>query len=184
MVNVTENLGMIASPISEKPDEEELVRLLGELIYGEYGTIILDTPRDSLVNVTRAAVKVTAEAKSKLTAAVVMHPHEMALRAAEITAGELIELGIAEDARKLVINSFEADEVLKGNRPGITELGIVPYDPDITQAQNDGRLLGDLKNKNSAQAYRNIAGRIKGENIPLFTGFKMSQRERKKILMA
>ena len=51
-------------------------------------------------------------------------------------------------------------------------------------AQNDGRLAEQLKNANPKQAYRNIAGRICGENIPLFKGFRLSASARKKILNA
>ena len=112
-----------------------------------YAKVILDTPRDSLKAVAQAA-KAAAGKYGRVRAIVVMHPHDMALRAAEITGRELEELGIAE--KHLVINSFDADAVKKGTRPGIVELidrasipliGVIPYDSDITSAQNDGRLI-------------------------------------------
>ena len=177
-VSVRENLSLIASPVSEIPTAEQLTETFAEL-GKSYAKVILDTPRDSLKAVAQAA-KAAAGKYGRVRAIVVMHPHDMALRAAEITGRELEELGIAE--KHLVINSFDADAVKKGTRPGIVELidrasipliGVIPYDSDITSAQNDGRLIDSLRSKNAVQAYLNTAKRLNGENIPLFTGFKL-----------
>jgi len=178
---VMPNLSLIASPIKEKPARDRLVPLF-EKLRSSYDFIIFDTPRDSLEEITASALSVFG---SETEAAVVMHPYDMALRAAEITGRELEELGISR--KRLVINCFEASNVLSGKQPPIVELidrasipllGIVPFDGDIALSQHDGRLYKSLKSKNSAKAFSNMAMRLCGEEVPLFSGFKGLKRRR------
>ena len=180
-VNVMPGLELIASPIRERPGRESLKPIF-EKLRTAYDFVIFDTPRDSLDDIASNTAEVFGDAAE---AAVVMHPYDMALRAAEITGRELDALGIKK--RRLVINCLEAKSLLSGRQLPIVELidrtsipllGAVPCDGDIALAQSDGRLYSSLKGKNSARAFSNMASRLCGKDVPLFYGFKGVNRRR------
>ena len=50
---------------------------------------------------------------------------------------------------------------------GLPLLGVVPEDPQVILASNKGRALLQFSTKRAAKAYRNIAKRIAGEQVPL-----------------
>jgi septum site-determining protein MinD len=50
---------------------------------------------------------------------------------------------------------------------GLPLLGVVPEDAQVILASNAGRALLQISNKRAAKAYRNIAKRLTGEQIPL-----------------
>ena len=184
LTEVRDGLKLLVSPLSVKPDAAQLTAAFSALI-PLCGCLLLDTPRDSLEDVARAALSASREAGAALTAAVVSTPYPMSVRAGELTGRELDSLGI-RDVR-LVVNLFDADKAASGRQPDIVGLidgvclpllGILPYDPDIADAQSAGRLSGELKAPNSRCALRNLAGRLEGRNIPLLNGFRRVNRRK------
>lgn len=100
-----------------------------------------------------------------------------------IRASEYAASAIARTApdvpMRLVICSFDLTAVKKENRAGVIEMidaaalqcaGVVPYDRKLQRAQDNGRLVGDKSL--SHIAYRNIARRLSGYDVPLFDGMK------------
>jgi len=107
------------------------------------------------------------------------------VRSAENAATLLSQKGAGEI--RLVICSFDAEAVQKENRAGVIEMidasvlaciGVVPFDKTLQQAQDGGTIPSGRSL--STIAYRNIAHRIKGEEITLFHGMGKLERRRKK----
>ena len=93
---------------------------------------------------------------------------------------------------RLVINGFRWRDASGGVRAGVYDiitktsvklLGVVPYDEDMAQAQESGRLAYQLaKGELPANtAFNNIALRLDGATIPLLTGL-LGKRSRRKVL--
>ena len=157
----------------KEPDREKFYELLKdaeEKINPDY--IIIDTPggmSDSL--------KYSAPVCD--TALIVSTQAPSAIRAADRTYMYLAGCG-AENI-KLIINKYDLDMVLSGTQPGIISIidkthvrliGVVPSDEVLAGSEEYGMLLSETSNINLKSAFENIAGRILGRNIPLFTGFK------------
>jgi septum formation inhibitor-activating ATPase MinD len=107
-----------------------------------------------------------------------------------IRASEYAASSIGKNAPKipmrLVICSFDLTAVKKENRAGVIEMidaaalqcaGVVPYDRKLQRAQDNGRLPPD--NSLSRIAYRNIAKRLTGYDVPLFDGMKKLSGKRR-----
>ncbi len=101
-----------------------------------------------------------------------------AIRAAEVTADKLSDLGI--ESVRLVLNSYRffgkkkkfLPNVFESvTRTGIPLLGVIPYDPIIIEHQEKGILPFSQKNiflKPHEAAFGNIALRILGNKVSLF----------------
>lgn len=109
------------------------------------------------------------------------------VRAAEYTAQKLIEQGAA--AMRLVICAFDLLAVRREKRAGVIEMidasslqcvGVVPYDKSLQKMQDGGRIPGERTI--AMQAYRNIAKRIAGQDVPLFDGMGRYRRKRRLAL--
>ena len=101
----------------------------------------------------------------------------VSVRAAETTAARLSEKGMG--FIRLVINNFEASAVRSGERAGILSIidqtavrtiGVVPTDRSLMLAQEEGR--APAEGSPAAAAFRNIARRLNGETVRLFTGIR------------
>ena len=81
----------------------------------------------------------------------------------------------------MIINNFETD-LKKGTKTTVMEIidrtrlsiiGIVPRDELLIAAQESGKLVFESKrSSNMTAAFDNIAARISGKHVPLFTGMK------------
>lgn len=140
--------------------------------------ILIDTP-----GALGAPLELAASAADR--ALIVSTHHPTALRAADGTASALSSLGITECS--MIINSFDPDSVLHGNRAGVIEMidraalgiiGVIPYDPVFAIGGEHGELVYQLKCRNVIAAFNNIAARLSGETVPLFTGFKGIKRKK------
>ncbi|MBQ7542323.1 MAG: P-loop NTPase [Clostridia bacterium] len=130
-----------------------------------YDYILIDAPAGVVGEFSLAA----AAADSAL---IVATADGVCLRSAGRAAGTLRELGVSD--RRLVLNRFHRaaaensflvniDESI--DRVGVQLIGVVPEDPEVTFRLPKG---DPLPKKSPAQAaWRRIAGRIEGENIPL-----------------
>ena len=119
-------------------------------------------------------------------ALVVAGPSPVSLRSADATARLLEKHGIKNI--RLVINGFDAAGVTdrRSARCGIFSMidtariplcGIVPYDPSLAAAQENGKAASSL----SDAAFANIAARLDGEDVPLFCGLKKFRKNRNKF---
>ena len=110
----------------------------------------------------------------------------VSLRSADATARLLEKHGIKNI--RLVINGFDAAGVTdrRSARCGIFSMidtariplcGIVPYDPSLAAAQENGKAASSL----SDAAFANIAARLDGEEVPLFCGMKKFRKNRNKF---
>lgn len=116
--------------------------------------------------------------------ALIVATHQPAsIRAAERTSIMLDELGILD--RRLIINRFDASAVKKGTRPGIIDMidrtyiqliGVIPYDPALSELQERGALIDELDKSDVCTAFYNTATRLGGRNVPLFNNFKNSYK--------
>lgn len=111
-----------------------------------------------------------------------------AIRAAGHTGAEIERRGVGNI--RLIINNydvFDKKALSKGARASVIDIidrtsiqliGVVPYSPELSRAQEMGKLVYSLKDGNTKRAFANIAGRITGENILLFDGFKKISRNK------
>jgi len=120
------------------------------------------------------------------TALVVTGQMPVALRSAEATVARLSEMGV--DDIRLIINSFDAHGVIDDSRKGLFGvidesraplMGVVPYDYSLMLTHE--RLLS--RGKDSECAFSNIAKRLCGENVPLFSGIKSLRKLKNKICL-
>ncbi len=143
--------------------------------------VIIDTPgaSDSVYELV---------APSADCALIVTSHNPTTVRGAEATGYMLEGLGVKK--QKLIINKFDADAVLSGLRPGISELidrthvpliGIVPDSELLELAQERGSLVLEVSGADEVcEAFEAIAMRLCGESVPLL-GF-MPKDKRKKVI--
>lgn len=145
-------------------------------------TVIIDTPgsNDTLLPVVASVGG---------TGIVVASHMPTSIRGAETTGAQLEALGI--ENRYLIINRFDTQKVLKGERQGINELidsthlsllGVVPDSDRLELAQENGKLASAMKKDREccSAAFREIAARLCGERVPLLSFY--SRWKRKKLV--
>lgn len=175
----SDNLYFCAAPYSYDTELDHdafrnTLRNIGQSMNFDY--IIVDTPGD-----TGSPFKLAAAAAD--TALVVSTYQPASIRAAERTGILLEECGVTD--RKLIINCFQMDGKEFDGQPGILEiidktyiqlLGIIPYESRLTEAQSKGEDVFTIPKSNTAYAFCNIAQRLEGRTVPLFTSFKKTKR--------
>jgi septum site-determining protein MinD len=107
-------------------------------------------------------------------AIIVTTPEISAVRDADRIIGLLEAEGLRDP--KVIINRIRADMVDRGDMMGIDDMieilaidliGIVPEDEGIVVSTNKGEPIALNDNAKAGQAYRNIARRIMGEDLPM-----------------
>lgn len=77
---------------------------------------------------------------------------------------------------ELIVNKIRPKLVMSGNMLGVDDvieilaiplIGVVPDDEEIIIAANDGRILSPDSKSRAGKAYRNIADRVEGKDVPL-----------------
>lgn len=105
---------------------------------------------------------------------VITQPDPASIRGAETVARTLEKYGLADDM--LVVNRIRTRLIRFGlasnmddamDAAGLPLLGMVPEDEDVLACAGSGKSIIAFKKRGAARAYRNIAGRIRGEHIPL-----------------
>jgi septum site-determining protein MinD len=107
---------------------------------------------------------------------VITTPHVSAIRDADRV------IGLVEAAEKqhisLVVNRLQPDMVRRGDMLDIPDmleilsippLGIIPEDEAIVTTSNKGELATQMPKSLAGQAYKNIARRILGEEVPFIS---------------
>jgi septum site-determining protein MinD len=107
-------------------------------------------------------------------AIIVTTPEISAVRDADRIIGLLEAEGLRDP--EVIINRIRADMVERGDMMGIEDMieilaidliGIVPEDEGIVVSTNRGEPIALNDNAKAGQAYRNIARRIMGEELPM-----------------
>jgi septum site-determining protein MinD len=107
-------------------------------------------------------------------AIIVTTPEISAVRDADRIIGLLEAEGLRDP--EVIINRIRADMVDRGDMMGIEDMieilaidliGIVPEDEGIVVSTNKGEPIALNDNAKAGQAYRNIARRIMGEDLPM-----------------
>ncbi|RAK09360.1 septum site-determining protein MinD [Halanaerobium saccharolyticum] len=107
-------------------------------------------------------------------AIIVTTPEISAVRDADRIIGLLEAEGLRDP--EVIINRIRADMVERGDMMGIEDMieilaidliGIVPEDEGIVVSTNRGEPIALNDNAKAGQAYRNIARRIMGEDLPM-----------------
>ena len=99
-----------------------------------------------------------------------------ALRAAERTGAELSHHGVKN--LRLIINAFHSGKDLAPVTDIIDEvriplLGVIPYDEAMRRGQELGMPAAAVEDSISPRAFYNIAMRLRGADIPLFSGMRV-----------
>lgn len=140
--------------------------------------VLIDTP-GNIGHSFRLAASVATEAY------VISTCQPVAIRAAERTGSLLEELGV--EYRRLIINMFAPSQFSSAPDSSplaiiddtcLRLLGIIPFDPAVMTLQAEGKSVYDIKRSDVPAAYRNILARIHGNNVPLFTGFRLAKRSK------
>jgi len=170
MIRDKRNSGLYLIPAAQKRDKSavspsDMVRLCDEL-RGDYDWIIIDSP----AGIERGFRNAIAPADLVY---VITNPEVSAVRDAD----RIIGLAEAEEKgpARLVINRIKLDMVRKGemlSADDVVELlaveliGMVPEDENIISSTNRGAPIALNGKSKAGQAFRNIAMRLQGQEVP------------------
>ena len=163
----------------DRPNSVNVKNKLAEILEcGKYDVIVCDTGGGiSLAEVICPLFD---------TVLVTSEQSQTSLRAAEY-AGMQLSLSGAKNIR-LVVCAFDLPSVRRENRAGIIEMidrsslkcvGVVPMNKKLQKLQDSGRIpINTVTNA----AYRNIARRLEGYDVPLFYGMRGLRKKLKAAL--
>lgn len=162
------NLSLLpAAQIRDKNDvSSEQMSILINTLKPDFDFIIIDCPAGIEQGFKNAIVAANE-------AMVVTTPEISATRDADRIIGLLEASGIKEP--KLIVNRIKMDMVKEGNMLSVDDMldilaikliGVVPDDEAIVISTNKGEPLVYKGDSLAAKAYKNIANRIKGEEVP------------------
>ena len=124
------------------------------------------------------------------TALVVSTESAVSIRAAEASAARIAEAGIRD--QWLVINRFKTS-LFRRDTAAVSEIidrtrlpiiGLVPHSEYLASEQEVGHLIAEAAYSDNCQpAFRNIARRFLGANVPLFDGFSRMSDLRRRLLL-
>lgn len=163
-----ENLCLLPAAQTREKDAvtPEQMRKLCEELKQEFDIVLIDSPA-GIEHGFRNAIAGANEAL------VVTSPEVAAVRDADRIIGMLEAHGLTSP--RLIINRVRPDMVRRGDMMSIDDIieilaieliGVVPDDEDIIVATNRGEPVVLNGRSRSAQAYRNIARRLQGEDVP------------------
>lgn len=150
--------------MSVNPDQ---MKTLIEELEKDFDYILIDCP----AGIEQGFKNAVAGAKS---AVVVTVPEVASVRDADRIIGLLSAAGITDV--ELLINRFRPDLVKKGDMLAIDDIldvlgvdliGVVPEDELIFRSSNLGEPAVTDNSSRAGKAYRNVVGRILGEDIPI-----------------
>ncbi len=165
-----DNLKLLSAPLGEFAGRDTTVDEMAELVSEMKKLcdfVIIDCPAGLDFGFKLAA----AAADSAILVAT---PDTVSLRDAQLTRFALKSRGISDI--RLVVNRVRPSLMRRFETANIDEaidrtntqlIGIVPEDKNVIAAANCGKLLFTNLRSPAAKAYRNIARRICGENVPL-----------------
>ena len=144
---------------------EQMLNLVNEL-KSEYDYVLIDCPAGIEQGFENAVIGADR-------AIVVVNPEVTSVRDADRVIGKLDARGLED--HKLIVNRIDPEMVKRGDMLGINDvidnlaiklIGVVPNDRDITVSTNRGEPIVLNDNSKAGHAFRDIAKRITGENVP------------------
>ncbi|MNK50549.1 Septum site-determining protein MinD [compost metagenome] len=166
-----QNLGLL--PAAQTRDKnavtpEQMIQLVADIQEEGYTFILIDCP----AGIEQGFKNATAGATQAI---VVTNPEVSSVRDADRIVG-LLE---AQDLREpmLIVNRLRPKMVKNNEMLGVEDvqdvlgnsvklLGIVPDDESIITSTNKGEPASMVESSKAGQAYRNIARRLRGEEVP------------------
>ena len=156
--------------IRDKSDisKENMLKLVDEL-RKEFDYILIDCPAGIEQGFENAIV-------SADRAIVIVNPEVTSVRDADRVIGKLESKGLED--HQLIINRINQEMVKRGDMLAVQDIldslaikliGIVPDDRNITISTNKGEPIVLNNNARSGQAFKNIAKRITGEEVPFIS---------------
>lgn len=145
---------------------EEMLKLVDEL-KEEFDYVIIDCPAGIEQGFENAVIGADR-------AIIVVNPEVTSVRDADRVIGKLDAKGL--DTHDLLINRLNSEMVKKGDMLNINDIietlsvkliGVVPDDRNITVSTNRGEPIVLDDKALAGQAFKNIARRITGEDVPL-----------------
>lgn len=158
-------------PTSQKSDKndistQQMLKLVNEL-KEEFDYVLLDCPAGIEQGFENAIVGADR-------AVVVVNPEITSVRDADRVIGKLDAKGLED--HQVIVNRLNYEMTQKGDMLDVTDiidtlsvklLGVVPDDKCITVSTNKGEPIVLDEKAIAGQAFRNIARRIMGEEVPL-----------------
>ncbi|BDR65045.1 septum site-determining protein MinD [Clostridium tetani] len=156
--------------IRDKSDisKENMLNLISEL-RNDFDYILIDCP----AGIEQGFENAVAGADRAI---VVVNPEVTSVRDADRVIGKLESKGIED--HQLIINRINPEMVRVGDMLAVQDIldslaikliGIVPDDRNITVSTNRGEPIVLNDNSKSGQAFKNIARRITGEEVPFIS---------------
>lgn len=145
---------------------EDMLRLVNEL-KDDFDYVLIDCPAGIEQGFENAVIGADR-------AIVVVNPEVTSVRDADRVIGKLDAKGVED--HQLLINRLNMEMVKTGDMLNINDIietlsikliGVVPADKNITISTNKGEPIVLDEKAASGQAFRNIAKRITGEEVPL-----------------
>lgn len=152
----------------DEVDSEKMVDVVKQL-KEEFDYVIIDCPAGIEQGFENAVAGVDR-------AIVVVNPEMTSVRDADRVIGKLDAKGL--ERHELIVNRINFEMAKKGDMLGIDDIlsvlaikliGVVPDDKNITISTNKGEPIVLEKNALSGQAFKNIAARITGEDVPFMS---------------
>ncbi|WP_026884845.1 septum site-determining protein MinD [Clostridium akagii] len=144
---------------------EQMLKVVNEL-KSVYDYVLIDCPAGIEQGFENAVIGADR-------AIVVVNPEVTSIRDADRVIGKLDAKGL--DDHKLVVNRIDIEMIKKGDMLGIDDIidnlaikliGVVPNDKDVTISTNRGEPIVLNQNSKAGSAFRDIAKRITGEEVP------------------
>lgn len=144
---------------------EQMLKVVNEL-KSDYDYVLIDCPAGIEQGFENAVIGADR-------AIVVVNPEVTSIRDADRVIGKLDAKGL--DDHKLVVNRIDIEMIKKGDMLGIDDIidnlaikliGVVPNDKDVTISTNRGEPIVLNENSKAGSAFRDIAKRITGEEVP------------------
>ncbi len=144
---------------------EQMLKLITEL-KNEFDYILIDCPAGIEQGFENAVVGADR-------AIVVVNPEVTSVRDADRVIGKMDAKGL--DNHRLIVNRIDMNMVKNGDMLGVDDIidnlaikliGVVPRDNDITVSTNKGEPIVLVEQSKAGQAFRDIARRITGEDVP------------------
>lgn len=169
VVNADDGVDLLpAPPVPVTEEAPDAVKIAVDALADDYDVVLIDAPAGLNAGLERAA----AAARKAI---VVATADEISVKGATALAKAVRSRGIEQC--RLLINRYDVKAAQKGklmtideiiDRTAVQLLGIIPEDPEITYSTVTGRYK---KKCISSKAFRRIADRVEGKNVPL----KLSQ---------
>ncbi|ERI90281.1 septum site-determining protein MinD [Clostridiales bacterium oral taxon 876 str. F0540] len=149
-------------------DSKKMLQLIDQL-KDEFDYVIIDCPAGIEQGFENAVIGADR-------AVVVVNPELTSVRDADRVIGKLDAKGL--ERQELVINRINYEMTKKGDMLDINDileclavklLGVVPDDKNVTVSTNKGEPIVLDEKALSGQAFKNIARRITGEEVPLLS---------------